>query len=400
MATLLGNGATLSAVHPGPHRDIVSLAEAAVEMLGGVGDEAAAVVVLREGRRWRVLAASPGDLGIVAGEVVADHERPWMRRLVAALADHPGLAGEVMPLSEVTEEEAAIRTAIVAPVVLPDGILVGAVATMDRRALSARATAASTLVSGVARFFSTAYDTVWGRGEAEAGKGLAEEVADRQHRLITSIAHDFRTPLAVISGMADVLLRHTDDPTRTELAAGTISANAKRLAAMVDGLIEAEVREFSEIAEEPVEIDLGLFLADVASEAEHLISRPGVQLECVASGCLRAPAVTLRRLLLNLLANAIRVTREGVVRLAAAQEGGGLVISVEDTGVGMHADEVWRMTEAYSRGEDSSGFGLGLTIVHRLARVLEAELEVDSTPGEGSTFRLRFPASATEQGSG
>lgn len=383
-------GAVLTDARRRPHPEIGSLSAAAVEMLSVAAPRSSAVVVQREGPTWRALAASPGDLGITAGEIVHAAERPWIRRIVAALADHPSLAGEPIAAPDMRVDD-DIRTTIVAPIALSDGLLVGAVALMDRRPLPSASVAASSLVTGVVRFLATAYDSVWERGEVAAGLHVAEEVADRQHQLITSIAHDFRTPLTVISGMAEVITGHAHDPERAHGAATTIGANARRLAAMIDGLIEAEAREFGELSEDAVEIDLADFLSEVASEAEQLISRHGVGLECVASGRVRAPALTLRRLLLNLLANAIRVTSEGTIKLTAEPRGRDLVIAVEDTGVGMRPDEISAMTEAYRRGGDSSGFGLGLAIVHRLARVLGAEMETRSTPGEGTCFRLLLP---------
>jgi len=108
--------------------------------------------------------------------------------------------------------------------------------------------------------------------------------------------------------------------------------------------------------------------------------------------------VLLRQLLQNLLSNALKFTREGGVRLAAEAGADGIVITVADTGVGIAPADLERIFDEYFQvagaGGGQGGFGLGLTIVRRLAALLGLTLSVTSVPGEGTTFRLVLPAAA------
>jgi CheY-like chemotaxis protein len=118
--------------------------------------------------------------------------------------------------------------------------------------------------------------------------------------------------------------------------------------------------------------------------------------------------VALRRILQNLLDNAVKYTDRGgiVLRLCMAgddRDGAWLCFGVEDTGPGMNGREVARVFEPFSRGDEvgrrSSGLGIGLALSHQLAAALSGTLEVESEPGHGSRFRLLVPARVPDGGS-
>lgn len=160
---------------------------------------------------------------------------------------------------------------------------------------------------------------------------------------------------------------------------------------MVDGLLEAEKRDLSLIEEEPQQIDLAALAREIAEEVGHLVSVQELDVQHEGRGTVNAPPTALRRLLLNLVANAVRNTVRGIVRIEAHATPDGADVVVSDTGRGMSREDAARFGTAYARANDSSGFGLGLSIVQRLTQAMGGEIALTSEPGEGTAFHLRIP---------
>jgi signal transduction histidine kinase len=394
-----------------------------------------AAVLQAETGRWRVLGTIDGaGFGLVPGDVVGSGELRWTSIVESALARHHDLPNVLGPHAPVRRSDARddvdipqpprlpgateadhlsvvgappgglpspphgatpSGTALVGPITLRDGVLVGAVVALDRRDVELQPSHVR-LLDTLARCLAVAYEELWTARELEAAQDVADERSHRHQRLLSEVAHDLRTPLAVIAGMAELIERFPEDRARTAVAARSIGANALRLAAMVDGLLDAEARDAGHLTERPERIELTDLLSDIAAETRHLVSGRPIAVTFAGGGEVVAYPSALRRLLVNLAANAVRNTREGTVEIRSEEQDGGVLISVRDTGRGMSAAEVGRFLETYGRGEDSAGFGLGLTIVRRLARVLGATFEIDSVPGAGTTVRTFVPAAGPE----
>jgi signal transduction histidine kinase len=161
-------------------------------------------------------------------------------------------------------------------------------------------------------------------------------------------------------------------------------------------------------------LDLRAFLLDVVSEVESLAREKGLALSVdleTPSSRIRSDPLHLRQILMNLLGNAIKYTHEGgvVVRSYApaasstdtrdGEASKWAVIEIKDTGIGIHAADHARIFEEFEqvgagpRGDSAlRGTGLGLAISRRLATALGGRIDLESTPGIGSTFFLRLPA--------
>lgn len=233
---------------------------------------------------------------------------------------------------------------------------------------------------------------------------MTEQLADtdrRQREFLADVAHELRTPITSIDGFASALVdgaARTDEDRRE--AAETIKEESDRLCALVSDLQALTVADLDqEVAREPV--DLVECCRDVVHRLERTAGENGVLLRGPADGQEPIVAETngahVETILQNLATNAIRATPAGgTVRITATPAGDDVALEVADTGVGIPADHLPRIFDRMyrvdtARDRASGGTGLGLAIVKGLADALGARIEVQSTPGEGSTFRVLVP---------
>ena len=233
---------------------------------------------------------------------------------------------------------------------------------------------------------------------------MTEQLADtdrRQREFLADVAHELRTPITSIDGFASALVdgaARTDEDRRE--AAETIKEESDRLCALVSDLQALTVADLDqEVAREPV--DLVECCRDVVHRLERTAGENGVLLRGPADGQEPIVAETngahVETILQNLATNAIRATPAGgTVRTTATPAGDDVALGVADTGVGIPADHLPRIFDRMyrvdtARDRASGGTGLGLAIVKGLVDALGARIEVQSTPGEGSTFRVLVP---------
>lgn len=233
---------------------------------------------------------------------------------------------------------------------------------------------------------------------------MTERLADtdrRQREFLADVAHELRTPITAIDGFASALV---DGAARTdedrEEAAEIIKGESERLCALVADLQALTLADLdADVACEPV--DVVECCREVAHRLERAAGERGVLLR--GPGDAQDPVVVITNaahvetILQNLTTNAIRATAAGgAVKVQASHDGSAAVLQVTDTGVGIAAehlphlfDRMYRVDSARDRA--SGGTGLGLAIVKGLADSLGAQVQVESTPGEGSTFRVVIP---------
>jgi signal transduction histidine kinase len=235
--------------------------------------------------------------------------------------------------------------------------------------------------------------------------------ADRMRReLVANVGHDLRTPLAALRGYVEEARRHAvDEIARADLDVAV--RQAAHLARLVDDLFELSVLEGATEALHVEPVPLGELLHEAAAAHRGRMDAAGLHFAldlATPLPVLEADGTRLLRLLDNLLGNARTHTPEGgTVTLAARPNDDAVVIEVADTGAGIDPeviphlfDRYWRGTDARTRRPDGSGTGLGLAIAAQIARLHGGSLSVESSPGAGSTFRLRLPlppASETPQ---
>jgi signal transduction histidine kinase len=235
--------------------------------------------------------------------------------------------------------------------------------------------------------------------ELEATNKRLVELDSLRTRFVHTTIHELRSPLTSIHGFASMLSSALEGP-QAEWAA-VIFAEATRASGIVDDLLTIAELERAELPLEPRPVNLADLVAGSARSFAAAASSAGLELDVDAEDAtVRADPLRVAQILGNLLSNAIKYTPAGGrVRVRAAVEDGGVVIAVEDTGIGIPDEEKPKLFEPFFRTtagrETAKGTGLGLNISRTLAEAHHGTLGVRDTPGGGTTFELRLPASGS-----
>lgn len=211
---------------------------------------------------------------------------------------------------------------------------------------------------------------------------------------VANVSHELRTPLTVIHGYLELL--DPEDVPHLAPVLGEMRAQSKRMGQIVEDLLTLSRLETQDhVSEERVQ--MAPLLATLRKEAEALSQgRHSISVESTAELDLLGSPKDLHSALSNLVSNAVRYTPTGgriTIRWERTAEGANY--SVIDTGYGIPADHLSRLTERFyrvssSRSRDSGGTGLGLSIVKHVLGLHQARLDIRSTPGQGSTFTCCF----------
>ena len=223
-----------------------------------------------------------------------------------------------------------------------------------------------------------------------------------RRRLLADITHELRTPLSVIQGTAQGFLDGVIQPDQDHAA--VIRDEAELLGKLIADLRDLSLAEAGELRLERRPADLGELARQAAAAVQHRTQKQGIEIEVVAPPdippCLVDSVRTLQ-MLGNLLDNALRHTPQGgrITLGIRGPEDGMLVVEVADTGEGIPPEHLPHIFERFYRvdasRERSGGTGLGLAIVNQLAQAQGGSVGVDSAPGQGSVFWVRFPVAPT-----
>ncbi|MFG6431203.1 hybrid sensor histidine kinase/response regulator [Pelomonas parva] len=245
-------------------------------------------------------------------------------------------------------------------------------------------------------------------GDALAHIAAARAATEAKTRFLAQISHEIRTPMNAIMGMNQLALQTPLSAEQRDLLLKADAASRTLLSLIND------VLDVSKIEAGHMQIEARpLRLEDVVAQAVELVRplhpNPAVTLICDwadtallgAQGQLHGDALRLQQVLVNLLSNALKFTPEGqvVLRLAMrppeAPDGVPLLISVQDSGIGMSAEQAAGLFRQINPGETAmprrhGGTGLGLAIAHRLVELMGGRLTVRSEPGQGSRFDIQL----------
>jgi signal transduction histidine kinase/HAMP domain-containing protein len=213
------------------------------------------------------------------------------------------------------------------------------------------------------------------------------ELAERE--FVSNAAHELRTPLTTIIGAVEVLQAGAkEDPVERDRFLGHIEREAGRLARLARAMLTL-ARAHSGQEQPRVEaVELAPLLREVAAGL-HPHAGVAVDVEVADGLAVEANRDLLEQALRNLGENAAKHTTRGSVALRAYANGNTVTVEVEDSGPGIGPEVQRHVFDRFYRGErDAEGFGLGLAIVRESVRTLGARIELDSSPGEGTVFRI------------
>jgi signal transduction histidine kinase len=240
---------------------------------------------------------------------------------------------------------------------------------------------------------------------------LVKALRDReraQAELVANCSHEFRTPVNIIVGYAELLLARDfgELPPDAVRPLRSIEEAARSLGELVSDFLRYARIEAGVDAVKQEWVDVGELASEMQRLAAPLLEDRGVvfALElALAPPRLRTDATKLRTILRNLIINAAKFTAAGTVALRIVRRGGALRLEVRDTGPGIRPEDQEVIFEPFRQLDGSStrqhgGVGLGLALSRRLARMLGGDVQVESEPGVGSTFALVLPDEAAGLG--
>jgi signal transduction histidine kinase len=236
------------------------------------------------------------------------------------------------------------------------------------------------------------------RRTAKLGDGLIVFVADvtAQRRMESElrgyadmVAHDLREPITGIAHLVTLLERRADEPPSPEVLA-LLRASTERARELIDGVLE--YARAGELQREPVALDR--VMGDVAADLRQSLDEAGASLDVGALPRVDGDPRQLRRLLQNLVGNAIKFRGEGPprVEVSALQGSEGWVVTVRDNGVGIDPDHTSRIFGMFARiNGDTEGTGIGLAVCRRVVEAHGGRIWVEPAQGGGSAFRFTLP---------
>ncbi len=246
------------------------------------------------------------------------------------------------------------------------------------------------------------------KARAEAHAQEAENAARLKSEFLANFSHEIRTPLNGIIGYCDLLAREEGERLtlhgRRDLS--TIKSNARTLLALINDILDLSKIESGHADIVPESIDTYELVSECCRTVNELLKTKEVELRCEVAkeaSSLFTDSLKLRQIILNLLTNASKFTDAGEIVLRVGARSAGLVIEVEDTGMGIREGDLEHIFDKFRQVDGSSrrtagGTGLGLAIVKELCRLLGGSVSVKSIQGRGSCFTVLLPPTLLQSG--
>jgi signal transduction histidine kinase len=243
--------------------------------------------------------------------------------------------------------------------------------------------------------------------EIEEKSRQLQLASEHKSQFVSSVSHELRTPLNAIIGLTDMLVTNAarfgtekaQEPLQRVNRAGT------HLLGLINQVLDLSKIEAGKFELNPQTVQLAPLIEEVIGTARQLAEQHQNRLLVEAQenlGTLTVDPMRLRQILLNLLSNAFKFTKEGEVTLRARRVASGrdwIELAVADTGIGMTAEQQAKLFEEFTQADATTaqrfgGTGLGLALSRKLARMMGGDVTVTSKPGKGSVFTVRLPGDA------
>ena len=253
------------------------------------------------------------------------------------------------------------------------------------------------------------------RAEAmiEASRVAAEEANRAKSTFIANMSHELRTPLSAIIGYSEMLqeeIEDSGDPGGLGRDMGKIESNARHLLGLINDVLDLSKVESGKMDLYSETFDVAGMVREVTATVQGLVEKKGNTLALRLGpelGEMHSDVTKIRQVLLNLLSNAAKFTESSTITLSVERGPGRdgsdwLAYAVRDAGIGMTEEQLAKLFQRFQQADASTtrkfgGTGLGLALTKAFSTMLGGDVEVLSTPGEGSTFTVRLPASIAPQ---
>jgi signal transduction histidine kinase len=247
------------------------------------------------------------------------------------------------------------------------------------------------------------------RAETEKKLVLAKRTAEAADRVksefLANMSHELRTPLNAVIGFAGTMEEEVFGPLGNDKYkeyVGNIRESGEHLLAIIGDILDVSMVEYGKLELKDDKVGLATLAEASIVLVKQRAEQGGVRIINTVgmdTPMLMADKQRVKQILVNLLSNAVKFTPEGgEVKISAGQDGNkGLTVIVQDTGIGMNEEEQELALMKFGRVESSlsgkyEGSGLGLPLVKDLMKAHNGTLEINSTPGKGTTVTVRFPA--------
>ena len=233
------------------------------------------------------------------------------------------------------------------------------------------------------------------------------EASEHKSQFVASMSHELRTPLNAIIGLTEMMVTNATrfGTEKAQEPLQRVNRAGIHLLGLINQVLDLSKIEAGKLEFNPHTVQLAPLITEVIGTAGQLAEKNKNRLIVEAQenvGALNADSMRLKQVLLNLLSNACKFTKEGEVALRVRKVADGrdwVELAVADTGIGLTAEQQAKLFQEFTQADSLTarrygGTGLGLALSRKLARMMGGDVTVTSEPGKGSVFTVRLPGSA------
>ena len=238
------------------------------------------------------------------------------------------------------------------------------------------------------------------------GMPFAYGASKAKSEFLANMSHELRTPLNAIIGYSEMLMEEAEDDELDNYVQdlSKVHSSGEHLLSLINEILDLSKIEAGKMEMYIEEFDFNIHLDQIEATAKPLIEKNNNKFVIDKPNDIKNltnDQTKLRQILFNMLSNAAKFTKDGVVTLAVSNYGDKVRFAVSDTGIGMNPEQLGKVFEEFTQAESSTsknygGTGLGLPISKKIAEMMGGIMEVESEEGKGTTFSITIPVVVSE----